>query len=78
MAGNHPGTLRDASLSSTAGLSSDKYRFEKPLLRFNDRSAGVASIPLMEGSTLPPTTFTLTVVEDGGKDRTVTVEGIEF
>lgn len=70
--------LRDASLTSTAGLSSDKYRFERALLRFNERSAGVASIPLLEGSTLPPTTFSLTVAEDGGKDRTIVVEGIEF
>jgi hypothetical protein len=70
--------LRDATLSSTTGIASDRFRFEKPLLRFNERSAGVASIPLLEGSTLPPTTFTLTVAEDGGKDRTIVVEGIEF
>jgi hypothetical protein len=75
--GKNETQLRDAALTSTAGVASTLTKLEKPLLRQNERTLGIAAVELLD-PTLPPQTFTLTVSEDGAKNRVVTVEGIEF
>ena len=73
--GRSEALLQSASLSSNTVLST-LTKFERPLLRFNDRSLGVAAVELSDS--LPPSNFSLTVVEDGGRARSVVIEGIEF
>lgn len=69
--------LEGAVLTDSAGGSSTAAHFEKTRLRFNETSVGVAGIPLAD-SNVKPSTYSLTVVEDGGLSRQVVVDGIEF
>jgi hypothetical protein len=70
--------LEGAVLSSgTNGDTSTLVRLEKSRLRFNDTTSGVVGIPLKDAN-VKPSTYTLTVTEDGGLSRQVVVEGIEF
>lgn len=77
--------LLTATLTSQTGATNVEARgdaevpvvqFEKTTLGFNESSRGIAAIPILDGN-LPPSTYTLAVQEDGGTDRTVTIEGIE-
>jgi hypothetical protein len=69
--------LANATLTDTAGNTSSLVKFQAPRLRFNQRTLGIAGIPLASQD-VPPSTYTLTVQEDGGKERQVTVDGIDF
>lgn len=69
--------LESAVLTDTRGGTSSLVYFEKEQLRFNDRSIGVAGIAL-EAPHVKPSTYTLTVIEDGGLSRQVVIDGIEF
>ena len=77
--------LLTATLTSQTGATNVESRgdaevpvvlFEKPTLAFNDRSRGIAAIPILDGA-LAPSTYTLSVQEDGGKERAVVIDGIE-
>jgi len=77
--------LLSATFTSAAGATNVETRgdgevpvvyFEKTTLRFNEKTKGIAAIPLLDNN-LPPTTYSLIVQEDGGKARKVTIDGIE-
>lgn len=77
--------LLSATLTSQTGATNVESRgdaevpvvlFEKQTLGFNARSKGIAAIPIVDGN-LAPSTYSLTVQEDGGKERVITIEGIE-
>lgn len=68
--------LATASLADKANTST-YAQFETTRLAFNDRTLGIAALELPGGDP-PPSTYTLTVQEDGGKDRDVVVDGIDF
>jgi hypothetical protein len=77
--------LLTATLTSQTGATNVEARgdaevpvvqFEKSSLRFNETSRGIAAIPILDGH-LVPSTYTLSVQEDGGAERVVTIEGIE-
>lgn len=69
--------IQSAILADASGATSSLAKLDKTVLHFNDSSVGVAAMPIADPS-LPPSVYTLTITEDGGKDRTVVVEGIEF
>lgn len=69
--------LEGATLADASGASSSQVHFEKRRLRFNEATVGVAGIPLTDGD-VKPSTYSLTVVEDGGLSRQVVIDGIEF
>jgi hypothetical protein len=69
--------IESASLVGQNGMTSTLAYFEREQLRFNERSVGVAGIPLSDAN-VKPSTYTLTVVEDGGLMRQVIVDGLEF
>jgi hypothetical protein len=64
------------SVETRAGAEVPVVRFDQQTLRWNARARGVAAIPLTDANT-PPTSYTLTVSEDGGKERVVTIDDIE-
>ena len=77
--------LATATLTNQSGATNVETRsgaevpvvlFDQPVLVFNAHSRGIAAIPLTEPNP-PPTTYTLVVTEEGGKERSVTIEGIE-
>lgn len=75
--------LKTASLSEAGAddpmLDSAKrgFRLERPTLRFNERTLGVALATLPKGRT-PPAGWSLLVSEDGGSGRVVAVEDLDF
>lgn len=69
--------LASASLADKSGSASEFFRFKKPSLLFRERTLAFAALPSADPAA-PSSTYTLTVVEDGGSDRTLTVDGIDF
>lgn len=69
--------LSAATLADTAGNAGSLVKFQTPRLRFNQRTLGIAGLPLSSPD-LAPSTYSLTVQEEGGKERQVTVDGIDF
>lgn len=69
--------IESATLLSADGAASSGSEVEREVLRFNQTSLGFASIA-MNGLAARPTTYTLTVTEDGGAGRQVVIDGIEF
>lgn len=68
--------LASASLSDSSNASSF-MQFERTRLPFNARTLGIAALELPDADP-PPSTYTLTIQEDGGRDRDVVVDGIDF
>ena len=69
--------LATASFADRNGTPSTDAQFAKTRLAFNERTVGIAALEIPDGD-LPPSSYTLTVQEDGGEDRDVVVEGIDF
>ncbi len=69
--------LATPSLSGQNGVSSTQVYFEKTTLLFNERTRGIVAAELVDPA-LPPSNYTLEVVEDGGKSRTVSIDDITF
>jgi hypothetical protein len=69
--------LASASLVDKGGGVGDFYRFKKTRLLFRERTLAFAALPSID-SAAPSSSYTLTIVEDGGTDRTLTVDGIDF
>lgn len=69
--------LAAPNLIGENGVSSSKHFFQKQTLLFNDRTKGIAVAELTDPA-IPPSSYTLDVVEDGGKGRTLTIDAIEF
>ena len=77
--------LYTASLTSQTGATSIETRgdaqvpvvhFDRQQLAFGQKALGIAAIPITDPN-LPPSSYTLTIEEDGGKSRVITIEGIE-
>ena len=70
-------TLAAPTLSGENGIASVKSYFDKTTLLFNEKTRGIALAELVDPA-LPASRYTLEVVEDGGKSRTVTIDAIDF
>lgn len=69
--------IESATLIAGSGSASTSTELEREVLRFNQTTLGFASIAV-DGIDVKPTSYTLTVAEDGGANRQVTIDGIEF
>ena len=69
--------LANASLIDKSGAEGDFFRFKKPQLLFRERTLAFAALQSVDPGA-PSSTYSLTVVEDGGGDRTVTIDSIDF
>lgn len=67
--------LASASLVDRS-IASTYVRFERQRLKPNERTVGIAAADLADEP--PPSVYTLTVGEDGGRDRSVTIDSIDF
>lgn len=80
-----PLSLYGATLTSLTGASNVELRgdaevpvmlFDKTSLGFNEKTNGIAAIPLEDGAP-PPSTYTLTITEDGGRERSIVIDDIK-
>jgi hypothetical protein len=69
--------LSTPSLSGANGVTSTSHFIERESLLFNERTRAIVAAELVDPS-IPPSTYTLEVVEDGGKSRTVSIGDITF
>lgn len=69
--------LAPPTLTSDAGLTSTKHLIELPRLLLNQRTRAIVAAELTDAS-LPAGRWTLEVDEDGGRGRTLQIDGIEF
>jgi len=69
--------LAQASLAEKTSGEGDFFRFKKDRLLFRERTLGFAALPSVDPNA-PVSTFTLTVTEDGGDNRNLVVDNIEF
>lgn len=65
----------DMLLVDQDGAESTRSFFENRTLKFNDRTNGVVVFPI-EDPTLPPGTYEVSVLEEGGLDREVRIGGL--
>jgi hypothetical protein len=70
-------SLASAVLSGEASGESDFFRFRKDRLLFRERTLGFAALPSADLNS-PSSSYTLTITEDGGSQRTLTIEDIDF
>jgi hypothetical protein len=69
--------LAPPSFVGANSVASSRHYFERTTLLFNERTKGVVAAELADPS-LPPSTYTVEIVEDGGKSRTVSIDDINF
>lgn len=69
--------LLGASLTDADDASSDRAKFSRKLVKFDERVPGVVLLPL-EDETIASSSYELVVTEDGGQARTVTITGLTF
>lgn len=70
-------SLSTATLSEKSAGDGDFFRFKKPRLLFRERTLGFAALPSVDPNA-PASSYTLSIVEDGGSDRTLVIDGIDF
>jgi hypothetical protein len=69
--------LKEAILSSSTSLEGKDFRFRKDLLGFDEKTSGIALVEFSNEEPLPPS-WSLTITEEGGKERQVVASGITF
>ncbi|MDP2345742.1 MAG: hypothetical protein Q8O67_32665 [Deltaproteobacteria bacterium] len=70
-------SLAVPSLSGENGVASTKSFFEKTTLLFNQTTRGIVAAELVDPA-IPSSSYALEVTEDGGRSRTVLIDGIDF
>ena len=69
--------LSTATLADKNSGQSDFYRFKKDRLLFRERTLGFAALPSADPNA-PASSYTLTITEDGGTERTLVIDGLDF